>query len=296
ANLDNVLAGAREEDLQAAAASLLTAEADVRLKQADYDARVFGEPQVAEPLGVALQTATLAYESAQANYNKLLNGASPEEIAISEAQLNEARAGLATVLAGATPEQIAQSQASVAQAEAALAQTLAGATDEDIAIAEAGVNSARASVASAENGVETARLTVAEAEASLESAQVQLAKTQLVAPFDGTISSLNVDLGEVAAAGSPAVVLGDTSKWQIETDDLTEIDVVRVKEGAKVSISVDALPDETFEGEVVRVKPQSETKAGDVTYTVLIEITEGDVSKLRWGMTTFVDIDANPDL
>ncbi|MCB0156101.1 MAG: RND transporter, partial [Anaerolineae bacterium] len=84
--------------------------------------------------------------------------------------------------------------------------------------------------------------------------------------------------------------------WQIETDDLTEIDVVRVEVGRTVSISVDALPDVEFEGEVVRIKPQSETKAGDVTYTVLIDITKGPVEKLKWGMTTFVDIDADPNL
>jgi multidrug efflux pump subunit AcrA (membrane-fusion protein) len=89
---------------------------------------------------------------------------------------------------------------------------------------------------------------------------------------------------------------GDTSRWQIETDDLTEIDVVNVQPGASVSISVDALPGEEFEGKVVRVTPQAETKAGDQTYTVLIDITKGDTSKLRWGMTTYVDIKIGPEL
>jgi multidrug resistance efflux pump len=93
--------------------------------------------------------------------------------------------------------------------------------------------------------------------------------------------------------GQQVIAIGDFSKWQIETDDLTEIDVVDVQPGAKVSISVDALPEEEFEGEVVRITPQSETKAGDVTYTVLIDITQGNTSRLKWGMTTFVDIEAD---
>ena len=90
--------------------------------------------------------------------------------------------------------------------------------------------------------------------------------------------------------GDKAITMGDFSKWQIETDDLTEIDVVNVKAGRSVNVKVDALPDEKFEGKVVRVNPRSETKAGDVTYTVLLDITSGDSSKLMWGMTTFVDI------
>jgi hypothetical protein len=72
--------------------------------------------------------------------------------------------------------------------------------------------------------------------------------------------------------------------------------VVNVREGAHVSISVDALPGEEFDGKVVRITPKSVTKAGDVTYTVLIDITSGDVSRLRWGMTTFVDIEIGPEL
>jgi multidrug resistance efflux pump len=282
ASLNQVLAGARDEDLRAASARLLQLEANVRLAQADYDQFVYGDPDVAEPFGIALQQATLDYEAAQADYEKLLNGATDEDIAIARASVKEAQAALAKVKAGATAEQIAQAQAEVVRAEAALAQVLAGATDEQVAVAAAGV-------VSAEAGVQTA-------EAGIASAQTELAKTELTAPFAGTISALNVDPGEIVSPGTPLISLGDTSTWQIETDDLTEIDVVNVKEGASVTISVDALPGEEFAGVVTRIKPKSETKAGDVTYTVLIDITQGDTSALRWGMTTFVDIEIGPEL
>jgi len=282
ANYNKVVAGARDEDLKAASARLLQSEANVRLAQADYDKYVYGEPDVAEPFGIALQQATLDYEAAQAEYEKLVNGATNEDIAIAQAGVNEAQAGLNKAKAGSTPEQIAQAQAEVARAQAALEQVLAGATDEQIAIAQAGVQAAEA-------GIETAN-------AGITSAETELAKTELTTPFAGTVSSVNIELGEMVSPGAPVVSVGDTSKWQIETDDLTEIDVVNVEPGAKVSISVDALPGEEFEGTVVRIKPQSETKAGDVTYTVLIDITSGDTSKLRWGMTTFVDIEVGPEV
>ncbi|MCL4300113.1 MAG: efflux RND transporter periplasmic adaptor subunit [Anaerolineae bacterium] len=282
ASLNEVLAGSRDEDIQAASANMLQAEAEVRLAQADYDRFVYGDPKVAEPYGVALQKATLNYEAAKAEYDKLVNGATNEAIAVARAGVVKAQAALAQAMAGATPEQIAQTQADVASAEAALADVKIGATAEEIAVAEAGVKIAEAGVESAKTGV--------------TSAQAELAKTELIAPFAGTVGELNLDEGEIVQSGTAALSLGDSSKWQIETDDLTEIDVVNVREGARVSISVDALPGEEFDGKVVRITPKSVTKAGDVTYTVLIDITSGDVSRLRWGMTTFVDIEIGPEL
>jgi len=64
AQLAQVLSGSRDEDIKAAASRLLQTEADVRLAQADYDENIFGEPDRAEPFGVALQQATLAFEQA----------------------------------------------------------------------------------------------------------------------------------------------------------------------------------------------------------------------------------------
>lgn len=286
AQLNELLANAREEDLQAAGARLLQTQADVREAQQKYDEVRYGDPEDVLVTGVALEKATLAYEAAQADYDKLVNGATAEQIATARAGVGEAEAALAVAKAGATAEQIAQAQADVAAAQANLDKLLAGATDEEIAIAEAQVETRQASVESVRASVEAAR-------AQVDSAQVQVEKRQLKAPFDGVIGSLNIDVGEVVQSGAPAISLGDTSTWQIETDDLTEIDVVDVQPGAKVSISVDALPGEEFEGQVVRIKPQSETKAGDVTYTVLIDITSGPTERLKWGMTTFVDIEAD---
>ena len=98
------------------------------------------------------------------------------------------------------------------------------------------------------------------------------------------------------SSGIGVIALADMSGWQIETDDLNETEVVGVKIGSPVSFTIDALPNETFQGKVVRITPKSETKSGDVTYTVLIDITAGNTASLRWGMTAFVDIDISPDL
>jgi HlyD family secretion protein len=297
AELNKTLADARTEDLQASSAQVLKAEAAVREAQDDYDQVRYGDPDDVLVAGVALEKATLDYEAAKAEYDKLVNGATPEDIAISEAGVAQAQASLAKVQAGATDEEIAQAQADVAAAEADLAKLLAGATDEEIAAAEARVETARTQVEIARAGLEAQKAGVESSQAQVISAQVQVDQTVLTAPFDGTVSSLNdIHEGEFVQAGTEAITLGDTSTWQIETDDLTEIDVVDVQPGAKVTISVDALVGETFEGRVVRITPKAETKAGDQTYTVLIDITKGNASKLKWGMTTFVDIETDVTL
>ncbi len=289
ANLAQVLSGSRQEDIDSAAAGLLKTESQVRLAQADYDKFVYGEPQMAEPFGVALQQATLDYDAAKAAYNKVVAGPTAEEIAVSRAHLYEAEVALQKTLAGASQEDIAQAQADIKRLQAKLAETKAGAAAEEIAQSEAGVEVSQADIQIAQANVESAQ-------ANLASAQADLSKTQMAAPYDGVIGSVSVSPGEYVQAGASNIVIGDTSRWQVETDDLTELARVKVRNGADVTIRVDALPGETFTGQVVRITPKSEEKSGDVTYTVLIDITQGDTSALEWGMTAYVDIQVGPEL
>ena len=180
------------------------------------------------------------------------------------------------VKAGPTEEAIAVAEAGVAEAQAALATVLAGATEEELAIAEAGVVEAEAGLASAR--------------AALAIAQADLSDFELTAPMPGTVARVNLDVGEYAAPGTPVINLGATSNWYVETDDLTEIDIVQVAVGQPVKVIVDAIPDREYNGVVIEVAPRSEIKRGDVTYTVTIELTDADDAPLRWGMTVFVDI------
>ena len=83
--------------------------------------------------------------------------------------------------------------------------------------------------------------------------------------------------------------IADLTQWQVETDDLSEVDVVNVQPGAEASITVDALPGVTLKGQVKSIVPRSAVKRGDVTYTVKVAITDSE-PRLKWGMTAFVDI------
>ena len=67
--------------------------------------------------------------------------------------------------------------------------------------------------------------------------QVDLTNTELKAPFSGIIAELKVKVGEQVASGQPVVQIADQSSWLLETDDLTEINVVDVQELSLIHIS-----------------------------------------------------------
>ncbi len=126
-----------------------------------------------------------------------------------------------------------------------------------------------------------------EAKASFEAAKAALDDIRLTAPFDGQLVANNLNIGEFITPGSPAAVIGDVSKWEIETTDLTELDVINIKEGMPVTIEFDALKNVQLKGVVSKVKMLGENKQGDITYTVKVSLDETD-ERLNWNMTAFV--------
>lgn len=270
AQLAQVQVGPQAETLQSTLSQVKQAENALKLAQAEYDKIAFAaDSDAAQPIVLALEDATLRYEAAKANYQALANGATPQEVAVMQAQLAEGQAALNQLLAGATAEQIALAQTGVLEAEAALNQVLAGAIDEQIAVAAAGVEQAKAALAQA---------------------QLSLDKLTLSAPFAGTITALSTEVGELVSPGVSVATLADFSGWQIKTDDLTEIDVVKIQTGQPATVQFDALPGESFDGVVSQINQQAELKAGDVTYTIVVTLNQAD-PRLRWGMTAFVEIE-----
>jgi HlyD family secretion protein len=167
---------------------------------------------------------------------------------------------------------VAQANLSVAQAQLLLAQQnyddikSGGPNPDDLAAADARVKAA---------------------ETGLAATQAALKDIELTAPFSGKIVDLKITVGEQVAPGVPVAVLADFSKWIVETDDLTEIEIPDVSVGQAVSVVPDALPDLKLSGTVERIKDVFEEKRGDITYTTRITLNQED-PKLRWGMTVVV--------
>jgi multidrug resistance efflux pump len=169
----------------------------------------------------------------------------------------------------------------------------------DMAIAEANLAVAQAQLAmneqkyeQAKDGIDPDDLAAAQArvkaaEAGLAAAQAALEDVSVVAPFSGAVADLQLKAGEMVSPGQAVVTLADFSRWVIETDDLTEIEVPRISVGQKVTVTADALPDLELTGVVESIGDVFEEKRGDIVYTARVVLDEVD-ERLRWGMTTVV--------
>ncbi|HKG55261.1 MAG TPA: HlyD family efflux transporter periplasmic adaptor subunit, partial [Anaerolineales bacterium] len=122
-----------------------------------------------------------------------------------------------------------------------------------------------------------------------DSAKATLAsQSTLTAPFDGTIVSVDINPAETVVPGQVVIVLGDLSKYQIETTDLSERDVTRVQVGQSAKIFMEALNEE-FTGKVTDVDRVSSTLGGDVVFKVTVELDQ-QPQGLLWGMSADVQI------
>ncbi|MGB9669130.1 MAG: HlyD family secretion protein [Anaerolineales bacterium] len=131
----------------------------------------------------------------------------------------------------------------------------------------------------------TSRLSAAKT--ALQLAQAHLNSLELKSPIDGVVAKLNLVVGDQVTPNMIVATIADFSTWLVETDNLTEIEVVNVQNGQQVSVVPDALPNVTLTGVVDTISPIYEEKRGDITYTARIKLLDNDPN-LRWGMTVLV--------
>jgi RND family efflux transporter MFP subunit len=129
---------------------------------------------------------------------------------------------------------------------------------------------------------------VQQAQVTLELAQINLAEGRLTAPFDGTVASIGVIPGEFVQADQAVVTLATLNAQQVETTDLSERDIAKVKIGAPVNIAIEALND-NFKGKIISISPIANTVGGDIVFKVTIAFDE-QPKGLLWGMTAEVTI------
>jgi len=129
-----------------------------------------------------------------------------------------------------------------------------------------------------ESDIEAAQLQVDQAGVSLEQARLSLEQATLTAPIAGTVTALNIQVGEMASAGQAAVVvISDLSVLVVEIN-LDETDVAQVAVGQEALVSVDAFPEAELSGEVTYIAPVAETQSGVVLYPVTVQVEPTDPS------------------
>ena len=130
---------------------------------------------------------------------------------------------------------------------------------------------------------------VDQANANLVSAQSNNAKNSIVAPFSGTITAVNMNLGEISSPNTPAIKIISSNNLELKIK-LSEVDLVKVKAGNKAKVYLDTYGNSVvFPGVVSEVDPAA-TKDGNVsTYYAKIDFTSTD-ERIRSGMNGSADI------
>jgi HlyD family secretion protein len=272
ARLDQAKKPAAEEDVAAARAALASAQESLEKLRAGSTAR-------------DIEIARLRWEQAkdqlwgaQAQRDATCGNPMAQAGACDGAKASVASAEMAVEIARLQYEQIQEgpgaaelraAEAQVAQAQASLSRLTAGPATEDLRVAEAQVQ---------------------QAEVAVREAEQQLARMCLVAPFDGTVTALDLQAGQIVGPTAPVGTLADLRDGTLEVvADMSEVDVARVKVGQEADITLDALRDRDLTGQVASVAAAGTSVQGVVNYKVVIRLDEADPA-IKPGMSASVSI------
>lgn len=150
----------------------------------------------------------------------------------------------------------------------------------------------RAEMEQSQTTYEQAEQSVNRMKSQYDRAVTNLGYATITSPVDGTVISREVDVGQTVAASfqTPDLfkIAEDLSQMQIETS-VSEADIGVIKESQPVTFTVDAYPDQTFDGIVRQIRLSPTTTSNVVVYTVVIDVDNSDL-RLMPGMTAFVTI------
>ncbi len=129
---------------------------------------------------------------------------------------------------------------------------------------------------------------MANAEAQLEAARAVAANGEIKAPFNGLVADLMVVEGQALGPGTELIVLSDPNRMLVQTTDLSERDIDKVKLGQAATIFIEPL-EMSVKGSVSLVSPSATSIGGDVVYMVRLEFDD-QPEGLLWGMSAEVEI------
>jgi len=271
-----LLDGPDEDEILIMKADMERADVALRHAQVEYDKYAWMKGYEASPQAAALHQATIDYERAAANYRLKVQDPTAAELQSAVAQVQRAKDDLDRLQDSPTEAEVAAAEAQVAQAESQLDALLRGATDEDIAIAEVQVEQAQVAVQQSER---------------------RLQKAQILAPFSGTVTAVNYDVGDLVNASLPSISLADLSTYEIEVL-VDEVDIAGISPGQRAEITLDSYRDVPLMGTVRRVAPKGIVTQGVVNFPVTVDLSSEDLpgddlltgAGIRLGMTANVRI------
>ncbi len=258
-----------------------------------------------------IEVAQTALGAAEQNYDRVKQGPTVAQIAPLKANLDNAQAALRQAQAaydrigGATNPTIGQSpEARQLQqttnvyngALSAYVEAISHPTETELATATAQIRQAQEALDSltpTPQALELAQAQVDNAQAAFDLLAAQEADYVLRAPFDGTIATKSIEVGQLVQPETTAFVIGDLSQLQIELTDLSAANAARVKLGAPVTITCDSLPGQTFKGTVAQISPLASDHSGSELFQVSIALAPGEMPELKWGLPAHVELAGN---
>lgn len=264
--LNRLLAGSPDEAIIAAKANMLTAEVAMQRAQSAYNEVAWSAEIGSLPESEALQSASIAYERAVANYDLANSGTDADLISAVRAAVAEAQERLNLLVDGPDPDAIVAAEATVAQAEAELADLLDGASSSDL---------------------EQAELNVARALLAVNNSRDEVSATSLTALADGVVLEVLVTRGQRVDKGDGGVRLADPAALELYATVIEE-DYTITKVGQALKVFFDAMPEETVDGRIARIVPEKIQGERPLyaTYVELENLPEG----LAEGMTSDAEI------
>lgn len=234
-----------------------------------------------------LDSARLEYETAKAQADSAKQKSDTvgqdydSQVRAAEARFDQAEAALDNAKANSIQDGIKRQEAISARAaanQAAMDLSLAKANTRQIPIKAADIRSSKASVV--------------RSQAEVDNARTQLDYTIIKAPRAGVILKKYVEVGTIITSGrssfagtgegTSVVQLGDLSRMFVSAS-VDETDIAQVETGQQVNVTLDAYPDELFEGVVTRIDPQTTAAQNVTTVPVTVEILNPD-ARLKPGM------------
>lgn len=235
---------------------------------------------------ISLDTNTSSNNDQSSDANSV--SASATIVPLKKAELSFANVGRVKAVDVKVGDQVTAGQVLV-ELDTTLLEAKVKEAEANLTVAQVQVNYLKR-VGTDEVHLESAQAEADRAQALLDSAKVTLAaQSNLVAPFDGTIASVDISPAETVVPGRVVITMGDLSKLEVETTDLSERDVPRVQIGQTASVFVKALNQE-FPGKVIEIAHISSTVGGDVVFKVTIDLNE-QPQGLLWGMSADVSIE-----
>jgi HlyD family secretion protein len=263
-------AGTSNSQLGASAATLEKAQIALQQAQSAYDKISWRSDAATSSQAATLQSATIDFQQAKANYEALAattHSDASSKTAQASSSLQQAKANLTKLQTQVTQSDIASAQATLSQAKNDLDKLLAGPDASTLDLAQ--------------NGVDQAQI-------ALDQVKLKLEQAQIVAPFDGTVTQVNVKPSQNAGSGAAAIQMADLDHLQTIVN-MSEVDINRIKNGQGAQIAMDALPDANFQGTVTLMAPAGVLSQGVVNYPVTVDLTP-PFDGVKTGMTSNVAI------